>query len=664
MEIHRVFGTEGAHRVADVVFVHGLNGDHWESWLHRHPESDHINYWPESLGREIGNCGVWSLSYEASPSNWFGSAMPLIDRATSVLNLLDAEDIGERPLFFIAHSFGGLIVKQLLRASLDSKAKIHANTKGIVFFSTPHTGSQLANLVTSFRLPRASAIVEDLRQNGAYLRDLAIWFRSNAKGLGYEVLSYVETVKTNGVMVVDQTSGDPQLDFARPVPFDGNHHDICKIPHEGDHRFKQVSKLIRRCTQARDLHQVANTSLECVSFDIKCVEDPPKNGGVSERYPPNRVVKYKHQREGQSLLVVPVLDYLQSIGSVPLEGIHYYWNPFHCQYPNLDITVVNNRAESLALTEAVFEVRSSVSDFSPVIVFKDNNFLRQLEIRNEGWGKITNPVVECNLLPTGSEQLIPDPSIEHIPVSAPFSFRFELEDFAEFATVDLTEALQSLGVRVAEIEAAGYRSQQLYVFNAMQRGLDTTLAQHIGRFPNLETIESWAPFPDGYVAVAGRLSFDGVDRESNPKHFTIPFKVRVFLFNVRYDLPRPPSYQYQIELEPEGTDYKVACPVSHSLAAGEVDRFQIRVSCARSAVHDLVIRWRFAGGHEIASPQIRLVHFVPRTFASEQTEGSKVGECWPEVQDTESEYPGCIQASFLQALQNLADSESLNHEEE
>jgi hypothetical protein len=282
-----------------------------------------------------------------------------------------------------------------------------------------------------------------------------------------------------------------------------------------------------------------------------------------------------------------------------------------------------------------------------VIVFKDSNAKMKLFVGNEGWGKVCNAAIRCNILPTGETEPRPDPPIGHIPVAGPYQHEFRLQDFESTATLDLTDTFAKLGVDVKTIQATAARGQGPYVAHAMQNGLDVDLWQHYGRFPDLESDDAWAPFPDGYAVIAGILDY--MDEAGTAS--SIPFRVRVFLFQIKYNLPRPPSYEYNIMLEPEGKNYAVACSVVHSLQNGEVDRIHIRIGCLRSAEHMFRIRWRLSGGREIISGPIALRHFVPRSWARKRRERIGVG------QEKEPQLPppaprtGCVEDSIRAMMQ-------------
>jgi len=649
----------------DVVFVHGLWGNAEKSWefVDTQSGSDYKQFWPKDLADDCSSAIVWSVGYDSSPTKWTGHNMPLLDRANSLLDLLDANEIGSRPIVFIAHSLGGLLVKAMLRASADTpasqdKAALHRNTKGVVFFSTPHTGSSLADLGRSIPGGRPTEILTELAKNDAYLRDLRQWFSDKGKELDYKCLTYFESYKTNNVTVVDAVSADPNHGL-RPVPFDGDHYTICKIPDRSDQCYRQVLKMINRIIETNNQPPSETVDLESipnVDFEIGVLPNPPQDGRVIEHHPASRTLSYVSRSSPGSIKIGPKMSYLDRFANANIiDPVAYFWNPFRCQFPSLDVVLINNTPKTLVLTGATLEVKSSKPDFSPVLVIPSNTWGMNLVIKNEGWGKITNAVLHCNLLPTGVQGYTPDPSIDHIEIGSTFSHTFELGDFAESATLNLRDAVGRIGVDVDAIDKAGFRHQTLFVMNAMQNGQNVKMAQHMGRFPNTETDKAWAPFPDGYVVVAGKIEFESVDKAGEPSNYSLPIRARVFLFNIRLDQPMPPSYQYSAELEHTGEDYEVPIKLCQSLKSGEADRLAIRIACAQSAVHKLIIRWNFAGGLSSRSFPIELHHFVPRTFAHEESDEVGSGGLDPELADVRTVFEGdCIEQSLMGVMSMMA----------
>jgi hypothetical protein len=106
--IEKIIGCSDDDRVADIVFVHGLDGDAMSTW---HPQDRPDAFWPKWIGEAFPEVGVWSLGYRAASIGWTGTSMPLTDRATNVLSLLETVGIGERSVIFVVHSLGGLVVK-------------------------------------------------------------------------------------------------------------------------------------------------------------------------------------------------------------------------------------------------------------------------------------------------------------------------------------------------------------------------------------------------------------------------------------------------------------------------------------------------------------------------------------------------------------------------
>jgi triacylglycerol esterase/lipase EstA (alpha/beta hydrolase family) len=64
-----------------------------------------------------------------------------------ILEKLVSAGIGDRPVVFVTHSMGGLVVKQILHKAKEEKLdKLVNNTAGVVFYSCPHFGSKLADM--------------------------------------------------------------------------------------------------------------------------------------------------------------------------------------------------------------------------------------------------------------------------------------------------------------------------------------------------------------------------------------------------------------------------------------------------------------------------------------------------------------------------------------
>ncbi|GEM_PF-1547475 len=229
-ELLEISGCNNANRQIDLIFVHGLDGDPRSTW-----ENTDIDegFWPNWIAREYPNIGVWSLDYEARSLEWKGHSMPLEDRAMDVLDYLELREFGQRPIGFVCHSLGGLLVKQALRHAKELNkpawASILDQSKFIIFLSTPHSGSNIANWIDHIgSLIGTTVTIDQLKAHHPTLRNLNLWFRENHSALGIMTAVYFEKYKTKKIMVVDETSADPGIQGILPIPQDADHITICK----------------------------------------------------------------------------------------------------------------------------------------------------------------------------------------------------------------------------------------------------------------------------------------------------------------------------------------------------------------------------------------------------------------------------------------------------
>ena len=236
-------------RSVDIVFVHGLMGSAASTWAH---SGGAEAYWPLWLSK---HANIWVVDYPAELFWWnsSGAGMELPDRARSVLDYLVNFGVGQRPIIFITHSLGGLLVKAMLRAANDSKnrnwKRLLQSTKGIVFLGTPHTGASLGTLAELLkRVFGLSVNATQLASNSAHLRDLATWYSNNARSLRIESLAYYEKGNIKGIRVVDEASANPNVEGCEPVPSDANHLDICKPKSNTDPVYMGVLRFVEKFT--------------------------------------------------------------------------------------------------------------------------------------------------------------------------------------------------------------------------------------------------------------------------------------------------------------------------------------------------------------------------------------------------------------------------------
>ena len=189
--------------------------------------------WPPWLTDDIPGLAVWSIQHDSAPTLWRGHAMPLVDRANNLLSLLLTEPrLAQGGISFVAHSFGGIILQQLLRVAADRSpaepqvAALLRRVRGITFLGTPHHGANLATWARIFWLVvRPSSAVDALATDDSNLRGLNQWFRRYALDTQIPIQTLVETKNTFLIKVVAAHSADPGLP-SYPIPLDANHFDI------------------------------------------------------------------------------------------------------------------------------------------------------------------------------------------------------------------------------------------------------------------------------------------------------------------------------------------------------------------------------------------------------------------------------------------------------
>ena len=195
----------------DIVFVHGLNPKGQENhatktWTHSGDASHAATFWPQALLPEsVPSARILLFAYNSSILVNASNA-PVHGHANTLLNRLYNKRRGEnekhRPIIFIAHSLGGLLVKQaLVEAKINPLYTcIKASTYGLVFFATPHSGGNKAGVADSAARfcsaltgQSTNSLLETLKKASLLNEISKDHFRPQIGD--YEVLTFMETHK-------------------------------------------------------------------------------------------------------------------------------------------------------------------------------------------------------------------------------------------------------------------------------------------------------------------------------------------------------------------------------------------------------------------------------------------------------------------------------------
>ncbi|KAK0717518.1 hypothetical protein B0T26DRAFT_298556 [Lasiosphaeria miniovina] len=286
--------------IVDIVFVHGLQGHPYRTWsstsvpnLHKpartlawwtsklrgskEPPHPAAIFWPcDLLPSMCPRARIVMYGYDTMITKYMTSATSqntIYSHAKDLLFALCRESEREldpdRPLIFVAHSLGGIVVKEALAASsvsADSQQKnIVESLAATVFLGTPHRGSldfaaageRARFLISALGAQTAPTMLQAL---GLKTTDLeraqesfsGLWQKHNFRvktfqeGLGLTAINF--SILGNKV-VPDYSSslGDPR-EHAETIH--ANHRDMCRFTGTDDPGFQKVAGELRSICMA------------------------------------------------------------------------------------------------------------------------------------------------------------------------------------------------------------------------------------------------------------------------------------------------------------------------------------------------------------------------------------------------------------------------------
>ncbi|SLM39419.1 WD40/YVTN repeat-like-containing domain, partial [Lasallia pustulata] len=236
----------------DIIAVHGLNPTNTEFHAEATWTVEDKLWLRDFLPPQLPSARVLLFGYNANVA-FETSKAGVREQAINLLNRIASkrEEAEERPIVFVAHSLGGIVVKRaLVEAKLDDSYKsIREATYGIAFFGTPHQGGNFtklgdiaASIIRGVLRNPSSTFMEALKKDSLFSDALVEDFRHQLED--YHVLSFFETLPMGRLgLIVDQKSATLGLAGLRErqIPMDADHTGVCKFESAEGDDYEQVS---------------------------------------------------------------------------------------------------------------------------------------------------------------------------------------------------------------------------------------------------------------------------------------------------------------------------------------------------------------------------------------------------------------------------------------
>ncbi|MCJ1251391.1 hypothetical protein MMC30_008624 [Trapelia coarctata] len=238
----------------DLVAVHGLNfanakAHAVKSWT-AGEEGEERLWLKDFLPHRLPNVRVLLFSYNSNVA-FHTSKVGVGDIAEDLLHKLwtKRQSAPDRPLLFVAHSLGGLVVKRAIvkARSIGRYSLIHHSAKSFAFFATPHrggfgaeVGQAAAGFVRRLGMNPRTGIMEALRKDSHIAPEINNDFVDGQEN--YHICSFYECrpMPPLSALVVEKSSAILGLGTAETrIPcVNADHSSICKFAIEDEsYRF-------------------------------------------------------------------------------------------------------------------------------------------------------------------------------------------------------------------------------------------------------------------------------------------------------------------------------------------------------------------------------------------------------------------------------------------
>ena len=236
------------------------------------PELFQDVFWPRDLlPQKFPQARITTWGYNVQFENIFssGSQATIFQHSQTLLSdiTMFRGSVSDRtkPILFLAHGLGGIVVKDALSLSKDDLTHlkdIFPATTGVIFFGTPHHGSKVASLgktalgISRVLSPSANTkIIRGLERNSEILERITRSFGQVLASGHLKVHSFREALDTHGIPIVDLSSYSIGYLHETTGTLQANHRDMAKFRSLNDTNFQRVTSVIQRWLEDGSTHR-------------------------------------------------------------------------------------------------------------------------------------------------------------------------------------------------------------------------------------------------------------------------------------------------------------------------------------------------------------------------------------------------------------------------
>ncbi|PVF97371.1 TPR-like protein [Serendipita vermifera] len=296
--------SAGENPVVDIVAIHGFGGHSERSWT----AANGTMWLRDLLPLDIPNARILTYGYDLDTRSFTSTSIQSIFRHAEafVAGLTEVRSENrERPIIFLAHSLGGIILKKALAlcqvADYGSDRRcIKVSTHAILFFGTPHSGANGVDLarwmakLLSIYMFTDDTTLKELDRDSIELENIQTFYLHASKRI--KSINFYETYPTstmNGVaeLIVPRRLGIIQGDRdAIMAPLHADHCEIVKFLDKDDNNYRKVVSYLSKVVEEAptEVERNWNEEKHHKNIDNEEVQSLPHSNPLKARFPVSR----------------------------------------------------------------------------------------------------------------------------------------------------------------------------------------------------------------------------------------------------------------------------------------------------------------------------------------------------------------------------------------